>query len=405
MSKIYGNKNIKLSKEAKIIIIDNALGKIIQIFLTTFLASYFYKISEQNMVDLSLYYIITFIVATIGAVVFANYIKTKNKMNLYRLGAAIKAIYIFTIILMKEQIINHIYLIGFMYGITIATTGFPLNMIESEQVEEDERCKYLGYKSAVGELVSLVIPVLLGAYISFNSYEIAAILIFIFSIIKLFFTFFIKNKNMQTEKVDLFGFAKILSKDNILKKLYMIEFLKGITVYGALSLIVSLLIIYELKTDLQLGIWTSLFSVMTIIGMMLFSKYYNKGNSKLILGICFIAILLSYICILISINIYTIIIYNIVYYIFVNILLNITEANLFNYSNVKDFKDKYNTEYFIFRELFLNLARIISYSLLLVVGISQNMNLLKVLLMLISIALFLIIKNTSTLSEKITFKE
>lgn len=405
MSKIHRNKNIKLSKEAKIIIIDNALGKIIQIFLTTFLASYFYKISEQNMVDLSLYYIITFIVATIGAVVFANYIKTKNKMNLYRLGAAIKAIYIFMIILMKEQIVNHIYLIGFMYGITTATTGFPFNMIESEQVEEDERCKYLGYKSAVGELVSLVIPVLLGAYISFNSYEIAAILIFIFSIIKLFFTFFIKNKNMQTEKVDLFGFAKILSKDNILKKLYMIEFLKGITVYGALSLIVSLLIIYELKTDLQLGIWTSLFSVMTIIGMMLFSKYYNKGNSKLILGICFIAILLSYICILISINIYTIIIYNIVYYIFVNILLNITEANLFNYSNVKDFKDKYNTEYFIFRELFLNLARIISYSLLLVVGISQNMNLLKVLLMLISIALFLIIKNTSALSEEITFKE
>lgn len=185
----------------------------------------------------------------------------------------------------------------------------------------------------------------------------------------------------------------------------MIEFLKGITVYGALSLIVFLLIIYELKTDLQLGIWTSLFSVMTIIGMMLFSKYYNKNNSKLILNICFIAILLSYICILVSINIYTIIIYNIAYYIFVNILLNITEVNLFNYSNTKDFKNKYNTEYFIFRELFLNLARIISYSLLLIVGISQNMNLLKILLMLISIALFLTINITGKLSEEITFKE
>ena len=42
-----------------------------------------------------------------------------------------------------------------------------------------------------------------------------------------------------------------------------------------------------------------------------------------------------------------------------NILLNITEVDLFNYSNKQPFKKHFNTEYFIFRELFLNLGRIL----------------------------------------------
>ena len=34
---------------------------------------------------------------------------------------------------------------GIISGISTATTGFPLNMIESENVSNNERSKYLGY--------------------------------------------------------------------------------------------------------------------------------------------------------------------------------------------------------------------------------------------------------------------
>ena len=61
-----------------------------------------------------------------------------------------------------------------MFGISTATTGFPLNMIESEQITNQERIKYLGYKSIAIEIISLIIPMLLGAYITVYSYEVAA---------------------------------------------------------------------------------------------------------------------------------------------------------------------------------------------------------------------------------------
>lgn len=234
-------KQMKLSNDAKIIIFDRVIGNIIEFFLTTFLAAYFYKITQDNLIHISIYYIIACTMATIGAFCVSDYIKRKNKINLYRFGTSLKAFYIFLIIILKENIINYVWLIGICYGISTATTGFPLNMIESELVDEKERTKYMGYRSAIGKAVQVIVPIFLGAYITFTSYQTAAILIITFSIIKLGISFFIKNKNVSNDKINIKRFKQEVKKhqEYPVKKLYLIEFLKGITVNGALSIIIS----------------------------------------------------------------------------------------------------------------------------------------------------------------------
>ncbi len=388
-----------ISKPAKILVCDKAIGKVIDIFLTTFLASYFYKISEQNMIYLAIYHIVTYIIATIGAFIASDYIKRKNKIRLYRLGIAIKAFNIFLIILLKEKIVDYVYLIGIVNGITTATTGFPFNMIESEQVESKERSKYQGYKEATKNIAGIVIPTFLGAYITFSSYEVAAMLILIFSLLRFGLSLFMQNGNIQEDGLRLREFISIMKKDQKIKKLYQIEFFKGITVYGVMELVVSLLIIYELKNDLELGAWTSIFAILTVISMFWFAKYYKENRENKILKISFLFILISFVCMICSINIYTIVLYNIVYYIFVNILLNITETRLFNYSSEGIYKDKFNTEYFIFREVYLNMARVLGFLVLWMVGITQNMSWLKILLLFITVALICMIKMSRDLNK------
>lgn len=388
----------KLNKSAKILILDQSIGKVISIFLDTFLAAYFYKISEQNIFYLSVYNIIGWFVATLGAFFVADIIKRKNKVKLYRFGTLVKAIYIFMIILLKEKIVDYVYIIGIMYGISTATTGFPYNMIESENISTKERSKYIGYSSVATELISLIVPILLGAYITISSYEVVAILILIFSILKLILSFKIENKNTQNSKVNLKDFYEILKKDVTLRNLYLIEFLKGINRYGVMSLVVSLLIIYQTNNELELGSWTSLFSSFTIVSMYLFGKYYKKNQKRKVLMCSMIVILISFATILYKINMVTVIIYNIVYYVFMNIILKITEVNLFDYSDKEPFKTKFNTEYFIFRELFLNIGRIIGYMvLLLFVGITQSLSYLNVLFIFISISIIMVIYISSNL--------
>ncbi len=375
---------INLSTSSKILILDQSIGKIINIFLDTFLAAYFYKISQQSILYLSIYNIIGWIFATIVAFLIANIVKNKNKIKLYRFGTLIKSIYIFIIMILGKSIVDYVYLIGIIYGISTATTGFPYNMIESESVTNKERSKYVGFASVATEIISLIMPILLGAYITFESYQVAASLIFIFSVFKLILSFKIKNKNIQSSKVNLKEFYNIFHKDSILKKIYTIEFFKGLNRYGVMSLVVSLLIIYQSNNELELGSWTSLFSLFTIIAMYLFAKFYKNCIKKTLLISSSMVILISSIAVFYKINLVTIIIYNIAYYIFMNIILKITDVNLFNYSNKKPFKTELNTEYFIFRELFLNIGRILGYTaLLFLVGFTNNLSNLKIIFGLI----------------------
>lgn len=388
----------KLSTIAKILIIDQSIGKITGIFLDTFLAAYFYKISEQNIFYLSIYNIVGWFVATIGAFLVSNIIKRKDKVKLYRFGIFIKALYIFIIMLLGNKILDYIYLIGIMYGISTAMTGFPFNMIESENISIKERSKYIGYSTAFTEIISLIVPIILGTYITLSSFQITAILIFIFYILKFILSFKIKNINIQKEKVNLKEFIIILKQDITLKRIYIIEFFKGINRYGVMSLIVSLLIIYQTNNEMELGAWTSLFSLLTIITMYLFGKYYNKNQKKKLLLVSLIMMLISFLLILYKINMLTIIIYNIAYYVFMNIVLKITEVNLYNYSNIEPYKSKFNTEYFIFRELFLNIGRILGYTALLVfVGITHNLSYMNILFVFIIISVIIVVNISNKL--------
>lgn len=127
------------------------------------------------------------------------------------------------IILLGERIVNYVYLIGVMYGISIATTGFPFNMIESENISSKERSKYLGYATVASEIMSLIVPIL-----TIQSYQVAAILILVFLILKLLLSFGIKNVNVQKEKVNIKEFYSRVKKDTTLKRLYAIEFSKDL---------------------------------------------------------------------------------------------------------------------------------------------------------------------------------
>ena len=109
-----------------------------------------------------------------------------------------------------------------------------------------------------------------------------------------------------------------------------------------------------------------------ILTMFVFAKKYKKNNSNTILTICSFSIIISFILLLFSINITTIILYNIVYYIFIKIVFSISEINLFDYSNKPPFNKELNVEYFTFREIFLNLGRVLGYVILLVIGFTQD---------------------------------
>lgn len=362
-------KNKKLSFPTKVLILDNILCKIFSVFTGIFLSAYFYKISEEYVFQLALYNVVGWVFATLGAVFLADIIKRKDKIWFYRIGIIIKTIFAFTILILGQDITDHVISLGVLYGLMTATNGFPFNMIESENITNGERIRYLGYGNALTGIVSIVAPLIIGRYITETSYTATAMPIIVVTILELLVSFFLKSKNKTTEKLNLRSFFNKFKKDKTLWKLYVIEFLKGFNRNGVMSLIASLIIIRALPNDTAIGDWSSVFAALSAVAMLIFAKFYKKSHQTIVVSIFTLVILASTILVLISPNFISIVFYNIAYDVFLFVIDRISNANLFDYSNSGIYKNRYNTEYFTFRELFLNAGRILGYLTLMLLAL------------------------------------
>lgn len=85
---------MKLKSEANIIIAIDALKKIMIIFLGPFLTAYFIKTSSESIIDLSIYYIFSYILLGIGSFIVASIVKNKFRIGMFRIGVIISFIYI-----------------------------------------------------------------------------------------------------------------------------------------------------------------------------------------------------------------------------------------------------------------------------------------------------------------------
>ena len=63
-------EKMKIKSESNIIIAIDALKKIMTIFLGPFLTAYFIKISSESMVDLSIYYIFSYLLLGVGTFIY-----------------------------------------------------------------------------------------------------------------------------------------------------------------------------------------------------------------------------------------------------------------------------------------------------------------------------------------------
>lgn len=379
-------KNKKLSFPTKILILDNILCKIFSIFSGIFLSAYLYKISEKYVFQLALYNFVGWIFATIGSVVLADIIKRKDKIWLYRFGIIIKMAFVFLLMVLGDDIPNHVISLGVLDGIMTAANGFTFNMIESENILNSERIRFTGYGDALTGIASIVAPLIIGRYITNNSYGAAAVPIIILTVMELTVSIFLKSKNRINEKVSLKKFIKKHKSDKILWKLYTIEFLKGFNRNGVMGLIASLIMIKILPDDTAIGNWTSLLSAMCVVFMFVFAKCYKKTHQTVVIMLCTLSIIFSTVLILTFPNFTSIILYNFSYEVLLFIVVKITRINLMDYSNKKDYKTKYNTEYFTVRELFLNSGRILGYLCLMFLAfsgvISESLSIMFVIIMI-----------------------
>ena len=363
-------------------IIIAIMKKIMVIFLGPFLTAYFIKTSQESIIDLSIYYIFSYILLAIGTFIVANIIKNKFRIGMFRIGVILNFFYIMSIIVLKEKIINHLEIISVLYGISSSAYWFPDN---------NERTEYTVKSKIVSSVIGILCPILLGSIITATNYELTAVIILFISLIQIILSFMLMPK--EEKNLPKFNFKNTWNKlknNKQIRKMSIVEFFIGMNVSdGVLEVLMTVLIFNSFKTNMNLGIITSITTVLSMICVHMYGKIYKNRDDKKIIIISSILPVISVLILLVWRNNITVIIYNVCYVIFTSLLTLTREIRLFNLSDSYIVDKNNQCEFFAIREGILNCGRVFGYLMLLLAGVSGSNLVLNVVMVLLTLSIFI----------------
>lgn len=363
------------------------LKNIINNFLDSFLVLYFLDISDSNILSLGIYKLVS--ILTIYIVIFftKNLTKTKNRTNLLRTGIILDFVYFLTIILLKDKVINYIYLVGLLYGLSAGFYYSVYNILESDGVTNEERAKFTGRYTSVEAILSIAFPIIFGSLISAKGFLKSLIVVLILVVLRIFLSFKFKDKNIpKSNKVNLKHFNQLLKKDKKFKQIFKVEFLNGVVFSeAAFSYIITIFIVKVFSNSFKLGIFTSIFNIITFFVGIIFAKFLKKKQYATSIKITMIFTIISLFIMIWNCNAITIVLFNL--FLTISRTLNslIIGNSLHDLSNDKKIKKEYKSEYWLTTETFVALGRTLS-------AISFILfSYFNVTIMIITYAIFLII--------------
>lgn len=358
----------------KILFLLRLLKSVVTSFVDIFLVLYFLDVSDNNIITLGIYKLVAMITVWLVIFLFRNFTKSNKRSNLMRIGIIFDFIYFSAIIFLREKVVDYIYLIGILYGLEEGFYYSVYNMLESDGVQNDKRAKFTGTYTAVKSILSIIFPIIFGSLIYATGFIKALIIVFIIVIIRIILSFLFKDDNIpESNKTNFKEFFKIIKDNKKIKQLYIVEFFNGLTYSeGAFSYIVTIYIIKVFSDSFSLGIFTSIFSIITCIIGILFSRLIKQKHYSTIIKFSSCFTVISFIFMIFNCNAISIIVFNFFQTIFKCLKELINGNSQSNLSNEEKIKKEYKTEYWVTSETSLVIARIISNSIFILMAYTNS---------------------------------
>jgi hypothetical protein len=337
----------------------------------------------------------------IGFTLIGPLVKNGKKLFLYRLSFFTNALLLLSIIYLKENIIDHIWILGLILGLEKMFYWFPQNLLISQFANGNQIIKYTGYSYVFSGITKIIMPIILGYLITLNSFINTAIIVLVLTIIQLFLSFFLKETLSKAKKFNIKALWILATRREKIKNSLKIELLKG-TVLDITDILIVLYIIYMFKTNLNLGIFTSIFAISAVTIDYILGKYCNFTSFKKILFFSSLMVVIATSYFVFNTTKLSFILYNLIFASAGEALRTITEINMYKISQDKSIIVHYRAEYIALREFVLNFGRIIGFGVIILISLIGGDYLLKYLILGLSMVLAYVGHLSIILSNQIT---
>ena len=373
--------------EANAIIAITALRNIIDIFLGPFLTAYFIQASQESLASLSIYRIFSYVILLLFSIIVSGLIERRFRIGMFRAGVILNFFYILSIIILKEKIVDYLWLVAILNGVSTTSYWMPYNLFTITKISNKDRTEYTVTLKIISHIIGIFCPILLGSLISATNYVLSAGVILVVSFIQILITFLLKpdEYNKDDDFNPIKSYKKFRSNKQTLRS-FNSQFLLGMTINSsALEVLLIALVYSTFKSDFNLGVISSLSTVLSIIAIKMYSKIYkNRSDKKIILFVCTLPILLVIIMALYKNNI-TLVICYVLYMVLIEIIKLTQSVRTDNVANSYIVEKTEQCEYNEIKEIYLNFGRISSFVILLFVAKGGSEFVLNALMIVFSI--------------------
>lgn len=264
----------------KSFLMSDLAGKVISVFKDIFLGIYFLKITQGNIVDVSMYYI-TFYLTYLICLLIVNKLQKVNLVSMFRVGIFFNLMQCIILLIVGDQISNYIIPFAIFASIGNAFYYYPEQILIKRVNKEGNFQNYITKDQILKYSINIILPIILGYCISKNSYELAFIVLIVLISISFVFSLFIKGFDLKHGKINLKKFFENINNNGNKKLMTLLSFrtlFRGLSSFGVLSTLITIITFLVVSTELSLGSISSFITVISILVIYCINKYVKREN-------------------------------------------------------------------------------------------------------------------------------
>ncbi len=264
----------------KSFLMSDLAGKVISVFKDILLGIYFLKITQGNIVDVSMYYI-TFYLTYLICLLIVNKLQKVNLVSMFRVGIFLNLMQCIILLIVGDQISNYIIPFAIFASIGNAFYYYPEQILIKRVNKEGNFQNYITKDQILKYSINIILPIILGYCISKNSYELAFIVLIVLISISFVFSLFIKGFDLKHGKINLKKFFENINNNGNKKLMTLLSFrtlFRGLSSFGVLSTLITIITFFVVSTELSLGSISSFITVISILVIYCINKYVKREN-------------------------------------------------------------------------------------------------------------------------------
>lgn len=275
---------MKQNSVDNLFLISDLSGKIIGNFKDVFLGIYFLTITQGNIVSVSMYYIVFFLVYVI-CLLLVNKLQKMNLITMFRIGIFLNLMQCIILLIAGSKITDFIILFAIFASIGNAFYYYPEQILIKRVNKENGFRNYVMKDQILSYTVKIILPIMLGYSISKSSYGLAFIILSLLIFICFCFSFLIKGFDLSHDKINLKSFFENINKNGSMKLLKLLSIrtlFRGLSSFSVLSTLLTIMTFMVVQKEFSLGSITSVMTIVSILTVYIVTSFVKRKKlSKL----------------------------------------------------------------------------------------------------------------------------